>query len=481
MATLKSSDFRTDSDAQILTLLIDESDELQSPLQAHFVLHDDVATIWCTTLNCEKQGAAWVRAVPRLRCGNAPQLLELTQLKDAAGTAVEIRQPVLFLEPPGEGPWTTGLVAQVEQERRLTGREAKFNMPLIDPNSRETDPYFAVVMLADNLLLTEPQGVPGVQIHPITASSLGQDEVLLLNAVLSQLGFSSPINPEIVIRAIQQRRPAVAIHIPKCRAVDADAAIELCRRTVIPLLDILALRRGAPPRVIGGAVGLLDSQNVPQGDTFWIEGSGYAGNMMGGMLSGENIHGLQVLWEGLSREPRARLWLSLYTEALADQRWDYRLFRCFQLLEGIASEVVPEGIAVLDDNGNVRLAPGGDTYTTSRAHGKVYELLRSVAIVSQAAQANFTAQRLDGAPVSLWDEVGLWIKIRNEVAHRGSWLPADGQAPSDTHTSVMAEMGTRTYGGLTGTGSAAVLDAIRQAVRSTLSAALRGCLTYIPR
>jgi hypothetical protein len=202
---------------------------------------------------------------------------------------------------------------------------------------------------------------------------------------------------------------------------------------------------------------------------------------MGGMLSGEDIHRLMRFWEGLSREPRARLWLSLYAEAKADYRWDYRLFRCFQLLEGIASEIVPEGIQILDDDGNLRLTPRGEPYTSDRMHGKVYELLRSVAFVSQAAQVNFTGYRQNDTPVSLWDQVGLWIEIRNEVAHRGSWLPPGGQPPSAKHVAVMADIATRTYGGGVRDGHQAVIMAIEEAVKSTLIAALRDRLTYVPR
>jgi hypothetical protein len=64
----------------------------------------------------------------------------------------------------------------------------------------------------------------------------------------------------------------------------------------------------------------------------WIEHSGYSGNLIGGVIAGEDVHQLQTSWSGLQANPRAQLWVSLYADAVRDPRWDYQSFRCFNLL-----------------------------------------------------------------------------------------------------------------------------------------------------
>ena len=106
------------------------------------------------------------------------------------------------------------------------------------------------------------------------------------------------------------------------------------------MLDLMTLLRGAAARLIGGVVGQQAEPGRYDAHDLWIEHSGYTGNLMGGIISGEDVHGLQGLWSDLRANPRAQLWASLYADAVRDTRWDYQFFRCFNLLEAIADEVV---------------------------------------------------------------------------------------------------------------------------------------------
>ena len=81
--------------------------------------------------------------------------------------------------------------------------------------------------------------------------------------------------------------------------------------------------------------------------------------------------------------------MSLYGDALADERWDYRIFRCFNLLEGIAGEILPAGSPVTDESGAPLIQASGRPYTTNEAREKVYELLKHGATRAKQALQNF--------------------------------------------------------------------------------------------
>jgi hypothetical protein len=86
-------------------------------------------------------------------------------------------------------------------------------------------------------------------------------------------------------------------------------------------------------------------------------------------------------------------------------------------LEAIADEVVPSTFPIVDEAGNPRpFRNGKRNFSTQQAQGKVYALLL----------------HLDGAAANdaLWDSVGLWVQVRNDVAHEGEW-----QAPGPSETS----------------------------------------------
>lgn len=479
MIALQSALLRTEGEVLELVLTVEVVEMMTVPLlQATLSLHDDVMVSPIAWIKAEKKGDVWVGRYEGWKPAGQPRLIQLVQVQTESGELVSMPNAHLFLEPPGSGMWATGEVAEAERLRMQMVRKNRFESPLFAAGATSTDPVFTVVMLAENLHLTIQQRVPGIHVLPIEQSGLGADVVNVLNAVLQQLGFRSHIDPNTWMEEMRRLRPAAILRVRKVHASSPDAAIKVCQSVARQLLDLFALRRGDTPRLLGGVVGVEDGNGIAQCTNAWIEGPGYTGNVIGGFISGEDHHGLMQFWEGLSKEPRARLWLSLYADAIADQRWDYRLFRCFNLLEGVATEIIPNNITILDDKGTPRLQDGNKPYTTKQARGKVYELLRRLAAKTNEAESNFTAPRRDGAPADLWAEIGMWVSIRNAVAHRGSWKLPEGEIPAAQHASVEAEITARGYENTLASGIWNVVHTIRIAVESTLRAALRGQLSF---
>lgn len=479
MVALQRAHLRTENGTLILTLKLDPAAVPPAPLQVQLALHDDVAIIWQASFGCQRNGDVWEG-----RLGWQPverrRLLEIAQLHDAAGNPIELVARRLFLEPPEDGEWASGVPAEAERLRLEKARKARFEVPLVHSEAKHGDPIFTVIMLADNVLLTREQSLPGLHVLPLLRTTLGTDIVDVLNAVLGQLGFQGGIDPSEWVQQMRRRRPAIILHAPKVLAPDLTAALEVCGRETQKLLDLLALRRKAPPRLLGGVVGIVSGPGELHPTHSWIEGPNYTGNLVGGDFSGESPHSLLLQWDGLSADPRARLWLSLHRDAIADQRWDYSFFKCFNILEGIAAELIPRGATVLDTQGSPRLQDNGRDYTTDHARGKVYELLRMVARKRQEAETNFAGRRADGTCLDLWNEVGMWVEIRNTVAHRGSWEVPHATVLTTrqlaTRAAIEAEIAAQGPDGSFGSGTWRVVRTIRGAVESTLFAALLGRL-----
>ena len=147
---------------------------------------------------------------------------------------------------------------------------------------------------------------------------------------------------------------------------------------------------------------------------------------------------------------------------MRDPRWDYQFFRCFNLLEAIANETVPRNVGITDEAGNARpFRNGNGNYTTRQAQGKVYTLLLQLAGVAADDQ--------------LWNEVGHWVRVRNDVAHQGAWQPSHAGESADhaaTHAAIVSHGNDGTFE----SGSREIVKKIRESVQRTLYAAIGGTL-----
>jgi hypothetical protein len=440
-------------------------------LSIEFAGHDEVAVRWVASTNTARVGEG-DEYRGELSTSIPAELLEVIRVRDPSdSTNYEVAER-LFLRPPKEGPWVGGPPAQAKQQLLRTKRKDLFEAPLRGADvGGVPHASFAVAMLLDNLYLTSVQRLPGLQVIPMSSSSLGSDEVRVVNDVLGELGFSQRLSEIAWVQDMTRNRPAAVIQASEVLAASPEDAFKIAQSHAYPLLDLLTLRRGAKPRLLCGVVG----QALPDGSLgivgSWIEGRLYTGNLLGGFLSGEDPHSLLAQWRRLQADARPALWLSLYADAVAEERWDYSLFRRFNLLEGIGAELLPWDRIVLDSNAKPFAQPNGDPYTTGHARGKVFELLRGVAVKSQEAESNFTAQPASGARTTLWDEVGPWVAIRNAVAHRGSW---ERESAGAKRARVEAEIATRAHDGSQAAGTSAVIGGIDRGVQAVLHLALTG-------
>jgi hypothetical protein len=124
------------------------------------------------------------------------------------------------------------------------------------------------------------------------------------------------------------------------------------------------------------------------------------------------------------------------------------------------------------------LANKKDAYTTKHARGKVYELLMHMASKVPTSPVSFTRQKLSpnvDAAEQLWDEVGIWVQVRNDVAHEGAWQPPHPTEKPE-HAAARAAIASRGHDGTFEFGSREIVKKIQEAVRTVLFAAIHATL-----
>lgn len=314
-----------------------------------------------------------------------------------------------------DGDLLTGAGATAVMEEVKAEREALYGESIGTGSG-----CYRGVVLAEGVGLTSDLRVPGLRVIRLTNSTRGVDVAEILNAVLAQLSFGVRVAPESWAREQERRRPTVVLVAEDVRADSAPHAAETVSRSAADLLGLLALQRDAAPTIVAGMVESVEGH--PPECSGWTGVPHYTGNLLGGFISGESQSALVQLYQGLQRDAVLRLWLTMHRDALAEERWDFRFFRHFNLLETMGRRMFGEGAPVVGFDGKPIARGDGQPVTTTTAAGKVFALLKSWSKMTQSAEMNLATR---GAS-SLWDEVQVWVGIRNAVAHDGTYRSDSG-------------------------------------------------------
>lgn len=353
----------------------------------------------------------------------------------------------------------------------------EYDVALVGPDACEGDPEFYLLGLADNLLLTRDLRVPGMILVRLPTSSLGSDGCAVLNAVLEHRQFVNQLDPTAWVEQMRRARPTVWIECPRVRAANAESAVAFGVEAIQQMLNLMAISRDTAPRLVAVVVGQHVGGGRKEIVGFRIEDGIYRGNLAGGILAGEDQCDLLARWSSLQSNTRAQLWVSLYKDAVRENRWDYKLFRCYGLLEALGSVLLGEE-PIYDASGNPRLMHNGCPYTTKQSRGKVYALLLLVAKAINQYPGSFGTQKPTEQPGEdqLWDELEIWVCMRNVVAHEGAWQPPRPNEKS-TITRVRAAIQNRAYDNTFEAGALAEAYAVQATLRTTLLAIIEGKLT----
>jgi hypothetical protein len=264
--------------------------------------------------------------------------------------------------------------------------------------------------------------VGGVAVN-IPTVNLGRDVPEWFADLLGEAGLVPTIDHPTWMAVTAPRRPVFFVVTPWLEAPDPAAATSQLHLIVATVLDVLALTHGGEPRTVGWVVDMAEPGQAPRRLAVGAGGPPRPISQLQRLrLDGAAVPELDPnqTYEAIARRPRAALWLRLFAPIAGEQRWDIRVLRLCSLLEGIASEVVPEGQALRTPNGTDLLGYDGQPATTALLRGELFTLARDACDAFAIPHATLVANSGN----DLWAEAGIWADFRNVIAHDGHWLPA---------------------------------------------------------
>lgn len=350
---------------------------------------------------------------PGLYMVTTVRLLEPTAPNGTAIPLVRAPEPLLFEIRDGEQTRCSAELAAKRQEI-LKARASVFNAGIGKSDGKET--FRAFVFVRDCLLRT-PMHFDQVELLPLPGMSCG-DELESMQGFLKRIGLPVLADEKSAIERHRHETPGVVLHFPRVLADSADEAMDVLAAETRAVCDTLSLFRG--------------SYAAPFAEVLWqpdknlyhyrLLSLGYRGNLLGGGLAGESPQNIRATYRATKSSPQIQLYLSLYRDALAEERVEFRYFRLWSLLETIARANGYVGAPLLDWNDDPILnASGMPRFVQGQAEELVLELLRRV-----FRAGNIGKEFGSGVAVTdIEDLVPIWYRHRNCVGHSGGCLPND--------------------------------------------------------
>lgn len=279
--------------------------------------------------------------------------------------------------------------------------------------------------LIEGLRLEGPLSVGALRFEPVPHEGgfAGRELRQTFNDLLAARGFVSDFDRPSWAMQLAPRRQLAFVATPPVEVDQVVPASMEASRELRRLVNVLALTHGGAPQIFAAANELSTDGGKSWRALALMVGSGvYPGSVLERLLpDGELLTAVDPrdIWLRAKSSPLIALWLSLFRGISAETRWDVQVLRACSLLDAIGRERVDRTTEVVDENGKVLLDHGGRPATTRHLRGSTYVLVRD------AVGAILSSPRvlLAHDARSLWDEIGIWVDIRNMVAHEGQWLP----------------------------------------------------------
>jgi hypothetical protein len=370
---------------------------------------DDVETRWCGELSVRQCGPDSQEGQISLDLG-CESVVFATSVRLADGSIVEVTSNEVSAnaKTAAASPEEVSVLrARLEQ-----GQTERYEQPIGDPTATGAVEH-SVVCVIERLLVTTALRTPGVQILPVNARPDGNDQLSLLNGVLASLGWAPGMPAQAWAQQVEPNRPWTVIFCPQVFAQGIPQAIDLAWERRDRLIAALGLSRSAR----GRPVATVAMQRQPDDSARFkciVEDERYAGNLIGGPISGEDQRGLLRTVAALGADPLLALLVDLYGEALLDRSADGRYLRFWSILETLSGARVSSGQAVVLLDGLPY--PSGNT---SHAAPRVYQL------IADRLRVGIDEASVVSPAANLYQAVRAWYARRNATGHYGRLDPTD--------------------------------------------------------
>lgn len=196
----------------------------------------------------------------------------------------------------------------------------------------------------------------------------------------------------------------------------------------IRFMDLITLIKGGTPRVVASVFAARTSAGGWQALALSAPSAARTGSDLLSLLPDQAEPRLGTIGNAsvaATADPQLVLWLRLFRAACQTEGWDARTFQLFVLLDVIGQAHVAPRQPVLASNNRPLRNDNGKAATTSQPRGRLYHLVQQSFDACSVPESTVLAH----AGHSLWHEIGIWLDIRDIVAHEASWT-AEGRRGS---------------------------------------------------
>lgn len=281
----------------------------------------------------------------------------------------------------------------------------------------ESSKRFRALSIVEGVLVTIPLKLPGISIVPVSDRITLEEQRVLANKVIRELGWSCHLNQENWQSVSKSKNPVCLVIFDTVHAKSHVEAGEIVRPVREQVLDLLTLNRIAKGQSICLVLEeVLDGRVV---SSKWVpEGPQYGGNLAGGFLSGEDQSQFYKSWVALAKDPLLALCCELLGDALSQLSPDSKYFRYWSILELLSDYRNTERRVVKLRDGSPW--PNSNANTTNYAQPRVYDYLSRTLFHERVNMASMI-----NPASSLLEAVQVWYARRNATAHKGRFIVDD--------------------------------------------------------
>lgn len=326
------------------------------------------------------------------------QLFEIRKASDAPASAEEL---------------------QARLQGTMRGREEELAAGVgLDSSLPGVDEYFVLIFVKD-CLLTRVMQLGPYEITPFDGLGTSDEAAVIQEFLHAATADSIPAEMASAIGDKGKRdHPCFVARFPVVRAQSHSDAAKLADEEVRVLCGVLSLQRQAYPSPFGAFVKNSRTNKC----RVWTLGRDYTGNLIGGLISGEDSRAIRRGVEQAKGDEGLRLFLGLHRDALEETDPEVAYYRLWSLLEAMARRRVRRGEPKLGWSGRPILSVKRMKPLTVRGSDEfVFEYLRRV-IGPMRVNFNYSSE----VDQSTWEElVAIWYRRRNCIAHLGGCRPED--------------------------------------------------------
>ena len=272
----------------------------------------------------------------------------------------------------------------------------------------------AAVVFVRDLMLTEQAIFDGFKVIPLDRMGWTTELQSIENAMQQYFGQAVPI-PEEVSRQASLAGPAALLYFRDVRGETVDECINNALNEARKYCVLMSLQRGSLGQPFALVVSTNDEDSPGVGIA--LDVPRYAGNLLGGFISGEQHKANRAGLDVLGRNPTVLLYATLLGEALREARTDFMYVRLWSLLETIARSRNYVGQPLVDWSGLQQVSNTGMPMDIpDHAQKLVFELLRDLLTPMNFTDGSF-AQNLSFGKLS--EQTEIWYERRNCTAHGG--------------------------------------------------------------